>query len=124
MNILIADDKPHMRRTIRTMLQAHGWDVCAEAEDGVQAITRAKQCKPDAIVLDFAMPELNGIEAARQIIKALPEVPIVLLTLYDSALVQKEASRVGIQRVISKSDGSMLISVIEEAFAQIHQQVA
>lgn len=67
MNILIADDKPHMRRLIRAMVQTHGWVVCGEAENGRQAITRAKQCKPDVIVLDFAMPEINGIEAARQI---------------------------------------------------------
>jgi len=117
MNILIADDKPHMRCLIRAIVQAHGWDVCAEAEDGRQAITRAKQYKPDAIVLDFAMPELNGVEAARQISEALPTVPIFLFTFYDCPAVEEEARGAGIQKVISKSDVLTLVSSIEQAFA-------
>ena len=124
MNILIADDKPQMRRLIRTLLQTHGWDVCAEAEDGIQAITLAKQCKPDAIVLDFAMPEMNGIEAARQILEILPEVPIFMFTLYEFPLVKAQACGISIQNVISKSDAAMLVSAIEEAFQRIHPKAA
>lgn len=124
MKILIADDKSQMRRLIRTLLQAHGWDVCAEAENGVQAVTLASECKPDVIVLDFAMPEMNGVEAAGKIVKTLPDVPIFLFTLYPYPLVEKEASRVGIQRVISKSDGAKLVLAIEETFAQVHQRAA
>jgi DNA-binding NarL/FixJ family response regulator len=121
MKILIADDKRHMRRELRHLIEAHqGWDVCTEAEDGVQAVNRAKQFKPDLVILDLAMPELNGFEAAGQISKALPGVPILMVTLYASPLVEKEAEKVGVQRVISKSTAYMLIPAIEEAFAQVH----
>jgi DNA-binding NarL/FixJ family response regulator len=117
--ILIADDNLRIRQVLRPLIEEHeDWDVCAEAEDGVQAVNRAKQFKPDLIILDLAMPELNGIEAARQISKALPGVPMLMLTLYASPLVEKEAEKVGVQRVISKSTSYMLVSAIEEAFAQ------
>jgi len=125
MKILIADDNLHIRRVLRPLIEGHeDWDVCAEAEDGVQAVNRAKQFKPDLIILDLAMPELNGIEAARQISKALPGVPILMLTLYATPLVEKEAEKVGVQRVISKSTSYMLVSAIEEAFAQVHHEKA
>jgi CheY-like chemotaxis protein len=117
MKILIADDKPHMRRVIRSLLESHpGWDV-REAEDGVQAVARAKQDKPDVVVLDLAMPELNGFEAARQISSALPDVPIFLNTLYASSQIEREAERFGVQRVISKLQEDQLVPAIEEALA-------
>jgi DNA-binding NarL/FixJ family response regulator len=123
MKILIADDKRHIRRELRHLIEAHqGWDVCTEAEDGVQAVNRAKQFKPDLVILDLAMPELNGFSAAGQISKALPGVPILMLTLYASPLVEKEAEKVGVQRVISKSTAHMLVPAIEEAFAQVHHE--
>jgi CheY-like chemotaxis protein len=125
MKILIADDNLRIRQVLRTLIEGHeDWDVCAEAEDGVQAVNRAKQFKPDLIILDLAMPELNGFEAARQISKALPGVPMLMLTLYASPLVEKEAEKVGVQRVISKSTNYMLVSAIEEAFAQVHHEKA
>ena len=125
MKILIADDNLRIRQVLRTLIEGHeDWDVCAEAEDGVQAVNRAKQFKPDLIILDLAMPELNGIEAAGQISKALPGVPMLMLTLYASPLVEKEAEKVGVQRVISKSTNYMLVSAIEEAFAQVHHEKA
>jgi DNA-binding NarL/FixJ family response regulator len=126
MKILIADDKRHIRLELRHLIEAHeGWDVCAEAEDGVQAVNRAKQFKPDLILLDLAMPELNGFEAARQISRVLPEVPILMLTLYASTQVEKEAEKVGVQQVISKSTAYMLVPAIEEAFARIdHERAA
>ena len=117
MKILIADDKPHMRRVIRSLLESHpGWDV-GEAEDGVQAVARAKQDKPDVVVLDLVMPELNGFEAARQISSALPDVPIFLNTLYASSQIEREAERFGVQRVISKLQEDQLVPAIEEALA-------
>lgn len=118
MKILIADDKPQMRRVIRNLLESHsGWEICAEAEDGVQAVARAKQSQPDLVLLDLAMPAMNGFEAARQISSALPNVPIFLNTLYASPQVEKEAENVGVERVISKSEEYQLVPAIEEAFA-------
>jgi two-component system response regulator DesR len=125
MKILIADDKLHFRRELRRLIEQHeDWNVCAEAEDGVQAVNQSKQLKPDLIVLDLAMPELNGFEAAAQISKVLPTVPILMLTLYASPLVEKKAEKVGVHRVISKSTTSMLVPAIEEAFAQSSRKAA
>jgi CheY-like chemotaxis protein len=125
MKILIADDKLHIRRVLRGLIEGHkDWEVCAEAEDGVQAVNRAKEFQPDLIILDLAMPELNGIEAAGQISQVLPGVPILMFTLYASPLVEKEAEKVGVQRVISKSTGYMLVPAIEEALAQSHPEKA
>ena len=121
MKILIADDKRHIRQELRNLLEGHqGWEVCTEAGDGVQAVNRAKQYRPDLVILDLAMPELNGFQAASQISQALPDVPILMLTLYASPQVEKEAEKVGVKRVISKSTSYMLIPSIEEALAQIH----
>jgi DNA-binding NarL/FixJ family response regulator len=121
MKILIADDKLYMRRALRLLIEGHEeWDVCAEAEDGIQAVNRAKQLKPDLIILDFAMPEMNGIEAAFRISKVLPGIPILMFTLYSCPLVEKKAEKAGVQRVISKSTSYMLVPAIEEAFAQVH----
>jgi CheY-like chemotaxis protein len=125
MKILIADDKLHIRRVLRRLIEGHeDWDVCAEAEDGAQAVNRPKQFKPDLIILDLAMPEMNGIEAAGRISKALPGVPILMFTLYASPLIEREAEKVGVQRVISKSTGYMVVPAIEEAFAQVHHEKA
>ena len=121
--ILIADDKRHIRRELHHLIEAHqGWNVCTEAKEGVQAVNRARQFKPDVVILDLAMPELNGFEAARQISKALPDVPILMLTLYASLMVEKEAEKVGIQRVISKSTAYTPVPAIEEAFAQVNHK--
>jgi DNA-binding NarL/FixJ family response regulator len=123
MKILIADDKRHIRRELRHLIEAHqGWDVCTEAEDGVQAVNRAIQFRPDLVILDLAMPELNGFEAAGKISQVLPGVPILILTLYATPLVEKEAEKVGVRRVISKSTAYMLVPAIEEAFAQVHHE--
>jgi CheY-like chemotaxis protein len=106
-----------MRRVIRGLLESQpGWDV-GEAEDGVQAVTRAKQDKPDVVVLDLAMPELNGFEAASQIASALPGVPILLNTLYASPQIEREAEKFGVQRVISKLEEHQLVAAIVEALA-------
>ncbi len=123
MKILIADDKLQVRRVLRRLIEGHqDWDVCAEAEDGIQAVNRAEQFRPDVIILDLAMPELNGFEAAARISKSLPEVPILMFTLYLSPEVEKEAAKVGVRRVISKSTGYQLVPAIEEAFGQVHHE--
>ena len=103
------------------MVLRAAWEVCAEAEDGIQAVAQAKQWKPDLILLHLAMPEMNGFEAARQISSVLPGTPILLNTLYASPQVEKEAEKVGVLGVISKSEQYRLIPAIEEAFAA-HQK--
>jgi CheY-like chemotaxis protein len=80
-------------------------EVCGEAVDGVDAIEKAKELKPDLVVLDFVMPRMNGIEAASVIKGMLPQVPIVLFTLYGEAVGDAPASAAGIDVVLCKPDG-------------------
>lgn len=86
--ILVADDSDVMRHGMRLLLRQHeGWEVCGEAVDGQEAVVKAHQLAPDVVVLDFAMPVMNGIEAARQIRKERPNTAIVLCSMYlDSQL--------------------------------------
>jgi len=83
--ILIVDDHPLVRRSVRTLLTTHSMNVCGEAEDGKAAIEKAIELRPDIIVLDITMPIMNGFEAAQEIRRILPLVKIVFLTLHDSA---------------------------------------
>ena len=80
--ILVIDDGEAVRDMIRTFLEKEGFQVCGEAADGVQAIKQAKKMKPDLVILDMAMPRMNGVEAASVINRMMPSLPIVLHTVY------------------------------------------
>src|ERR1700719_3050015 len=103
--ILVIDDGDSVRDIIRIFLEREGFEVCGEAADGVEAIEQAKKLKPDLIVLDLAMPRMNGIEAASVLNHTMPDVPIVLLTLYKNVLGTALASAVGVKAIIDKTDG-------------------
>lgn len=103
--ILVIDDGDSVRDVIRIFLEHAGFEVCGEAADGVEAIEQAKKLKPDLIVLDLAMPRMNGAEAASILSATMPDVPIVLLTLYQNVLGDALASAVGVKAIIDKSDG-------------------
>ena len=112
--ILIADDHKSVLRRVRAMLESHpGWEVCGDAVNGREAVGKAVQLKPDLIVLDFAMPEWNGLKAAEEISKVLPGVKIVLHTIYGSQ-VGLEAETHGICRVVEKAKTGALVSTIDE----------
>ena len=99
------DDGDSVRNIIRIFLERDGFEVCGEAADGVEAIEQAKKLKPDLIVLDLAMPRMNGAEAASILSTTMPDVPIVLLTLYMNVLGPSLASAIGVKAVIDKTDG-------------------
>lgn len=103
--ILVVDDGASVRDVIRIFLERNGLEVCGEAANGVEGIEQAKKLKPDLIVLDLAMPVMNGVEAASILNKTMPDVPIVLLTLYQNVLGSALASSVGFKAVIDKTDG-------------------
>jgi DNA-binding NarL/FixJ family response regulator len=103
--LLIVDDDPTIRLVIRAFVEADGYKVCGEAADGLEAIERAAELKPDLILLDLAMPRLNGAEAASILKRAMPKVPIVLFTMYVENLNGKLASTVGVNLVLSKTEG-------------------
>jgi CheY-like chemotaxis protein len=102
--MLVADDSATMRLTVRLLLENRKPDlVVQEAVDGLDAIEKAQKLKPDLIVLDLAMPRLNGADAAVALKKNMPETPIVLFTLY-SDVGRFLSSAIGVE-VISKTDG-------------------
>jgi DNA-binding NarL/FixJ family response regulator len=112
--ILIADDHESVLRGVRVMLEAHpGWEVCGEAVNGHEALTKAIELRPDLIILDFAMPEVDGLRAADEISKLLPGVQIVLHTMYGAGVVL-EANKRGIFRVVEKGKSGALVSAVEE----------
>lgn len=103
--ILVIDDGDSVRDIIRIFLERDGFEVCGEGGDGVEAIEQAKKLKPDLIVLDLAMPRMNGAEAASVLSQTMPDVPIVLLTLYQNVLGTALASAVGVKAILDKTDG-------------------
>jgi len=117
--ILIADDNELVRKLLRIMLENHeGWVICAEAADGPQAVAKAKESNPDAVILDFAMPVMDGLDAAREITRALPSVPILLFTLYDSPEMTLAAKEAGVSRVLPKTaSGLPLIHAVQDLLA-------
>jgi DNA-binding NarL/FixJ family response regulator len=105
-HILIVDDSETCRKVTRLFLESQvGLEVCGEAVDGVDAIEKAKALRPDLVVLDLAMPRMNGVEAASQLRAMMPRVPIVLFTMYDDAVGRALAVSAGASRVVSKPDG-------------------
>jgi len=119
--ILIADDSELIRSKLAATLSASGdWTICGEAADGRQAVMLAVEQNPDFIILDFSMPVLSGIQAAAEILKIMPRVPIVLYTLYDDAHTEAEAKKVGIRKVISKTKSANLIADLEGLIGKPH----
>lgn len=114
--ILIADDHEMMRRVLRNLINSHSdWQVCAEAKNGSEAVTQARELRPDLIVLDLAMPVMDGMKAAREITQSSPDARVIMFTLHASPEVEKQAKRVGVRQVVSKArDGVRLLKVMEQ----------
>jgi DNA-binding NarL/FixJ family response regulator len=113
--ILLADDHEVVRAGLRALLEEQdGWEVVAEAADGRDAVDKASKLKPDAVVIDIAMPSLNGLEAVRQIIKAVPSTKVLVLTMYDSDPLIQQVLQAGARGYLLKSDaGRDLVSAID-----------
>src|SRR6202047_5501196 len=111
----MADDHECVILSVQPRVEATpDWKVCAQAVDGREAGAKALELRPDIILLDLAMPTLNGLSAAHEISEALPNVPIILHTLYRYPQVDAEAQKRGIRRVVKKASPSTLVSVIPE----------
>ncbi len=113
--ILIADDHHVVRTGLRALLESRaGWQVCAEATNGREAVEQAGQLKPDVAVLDIGMPLLNGVEATRQIRKLSPHTEILILTMHDSELLVQEVLEAGAHGYILKDDADRnLIAAVD-----------
>ena len=115
--ILIADDHPVIRRRVRSTLEEHSrFEVCAEVEDGAQAIEDAQRLKPDVVVLNVTMPVLDGFQAARKIKASLPETAIVILSSHADQRFIEEAKKIGARAYVAKTKaGEALVKAIEAA---------
>jgi DNA-binding NarL/FixJ family response regulator len=114
--ILIVDDSAVLRRSLKALLEAHAeWCVCGEAINGSEAVQRATELNPDLIILDLAMPEMNGLEAASHISSAFPDLPILIYTNYVfSPEARLGAVKRGVRQIINKGGPpDQLISAME-----------
>lgn len=112
--ILIADDSRPVRHSLHGLLEQHtDWKVCADAVDGADAIAKARRLKPDVIVLDFFMPGITGVDAARTINGLLPSVPIMIVTLEITSQLVELAKEAGVKGAVQKSDTTEMVKGIE-----------
>lgn len=113
--ILIVDDSSFIRLLVRRCIEANTeWNVCGEAENGKIAVEKVIQLHPDIVILDFQMPVMNGLEAARQITKIAPNTVLLMFTMHKSEQLVQAAKAAGIRDVVSKSD-----SVAEHLLASL-----
>jgi DNA-binding NarL/FixJ family response regulator len=116
--ILLADDHDVLRRGLRHLLQEQpGWEVCSEALNGREAVDMAKEHRPDIAIIDISMPELNGLEATRQIKKALPRTEILIFTMHDDEQLVRDVLAAGARGYLLKTDASRHIVAAVEALA-------
>jgi DNA-binding NarL/FixJ family response regulator len=112
--ILIADDNVSVRAAMHAVLEgADRWEII-EAEDGKEAVDKALELRPNLVILDLAMPVMDGLAASREIAKILPGTPILLHTLYSSPQVELEAGKCGVLRVVPKSEAKVLMSAVTQ----------
>lgn len=115
LRILIADDHELVRKGLRSVLDSQpGWTICGEAVNGREAVDLAKQLTPDIVVMDVTMPELNGLEATRQICKVRPSTEVLILTVHESEQLVGEVLAAGARGYILKGDTTrLLVAAIE-----------
>ena len=113
--ILLADDHEIVRRGLRNLIEDRPeWNICCEAADGREAVAEAMRAKPDIVVMDIAMPRMNGLEAARRIVDKLPRTEVLILTMHESKQLIQDVLKSGARGYILKSDaGKDLVAGIE-----------
>ena len=100
--ILLVDDHEVLRKGIRSALNGQ-WEICGEAANGQEAVERVEQLEPDLVLMDVSMPVMNGIEAAKQILKASPATKIIIFTMHDSSGMTEAARAAGARACVTKT---------------------
>lgn len=109
-SVLLVDDSDVVRKVIRDFFDSlTDWTIAGEAADGAEAIQKARELKPDLIILDFSMPNMNGIEAASVLKSTFPNVHIIVFTMFDEALGSRLSSAAGVDLVVSKAEGLTIL---------------
>src|SRR5438093_7909965 len=115
LRIMIVDDHAVVRRGVRALLESHpGWEVSGEATTGREALDLARRLQPDIVVMDLSLPELNGLDATRQILKESPRTEVLVLTMHQSEELARNALQAGARGYVLKSDADEnLIAAVE-----------
>ncbi len=121
LRILIVDDHELVRRGLRSILVTRPeWEICGEAADGSNAIEKARELKPDIVLLDITMPHVNGLDAARIIRRDVPRAKVIILSQYDESEMRSRAFEAGAQGYISKSDAARQLLIAIESLTSNH----
>ena len=113
MRILVADDNPAVRNYLRSLLEQQStWHVCDQVPTGAEALQKVKENPPDMVLLDFQMPDLNGIEVARRIAQLFPQIPILMVTIHLSNQLAEAARKTGIRGVCAKWDVGSIVEAV------------
>jgi DNA-binding NarL/FixJ family response regulator len=115
LNILIADDHEVVRQGVRKIIESEpDWTVCAEAGNGTEAVARTLELRPDVVVMDLGMAEMNGLEATRQILQAAPKTRVLILTMHQSEALMRDVLEAGARGYMLKSDaGRDLVAAVQ-----------
>ena len=117
-SVMLADDHPVFRQGLRALLEHERFEILGEASDGLEAIAMAERVQPTVVVIDLAMPALNGIDAAREIVKRVPRAKVILLSMYTEEHHVLEALRAGVKGCVSKSQAAEhLLQAIKDVCA-------
>lgn len=113
--ILLVDDNPAVRRYLRAILeQQESWKVSGEARTGGEALRQVLESQPDLIVLDYQMPDLNGVDVARQISEMFPAIPILMVTIHLSRQLADAARQAGVRGACAKQDIGSVIEAVDD----------
>jgi DNA-binding NarL/FixJ family response regulator len=105
LRILVVDDHAVVRRGVRALLESQeGWEVCGEATTGRDAVEQSRRLRPDVVVMDLSLPELNGLDATRHILKDAPETEVLVLTMHQSEELARDVLQAGARGYVLKSD--------------------
>jgi two-component system, chemotaxis family, chemotaxis protein CheY len=117
LRILIVDDSETTRRILRAIVQSRDWTVCGEAVTGRDGIAKFDELRPDLVLIDLAMPDINGLDAATGMTAIDSNIPLVLFTVLDLPALAEPARKAGIAEVVSKAQPWNLVSTIERVVA-------
>lgn len=124
-SIMIVDDNEMIRRNLRDLFSRNDdWNVCAEATDGFEAVEKARTYRPDFVVLDLCMPNMDGLEAARKMKEIIPKSSIVMLTAFKDKFLEEKAYQVGISWVLSKGESPRIVEFAKILLRHDHYATA